>query len=212
MKKKIFKRPAGRILAVAVLAGMIIGTGMTADTLSAKTVPVKLNKTSVTIVKGCNTGLRLTGSSKSVKWSSSNKKVAAVSAGGTVKGKSPGKATVTAKVKQKKYKCRVTVTAYPADDHLAGTYKVVKIREGKKTSRDTKEYHVQNEKLKLCRDHTFLYNGNEGKWKNQYGFVKLYGDDTEDYMILEYDKGYLIETYYGDGGKIPGVSFYFQKK
>lgn len=50
---------------------------------------------------------------KKVKWSSSNKKVAAVSNAGVVIGKKAGKATITAKVGSKKYKCKLTVNKIP---------------------------------------------------------------------------------------------------
>lgn len=47
--------------------------------------------------------------SKTVKWSSSNKSVATVSKKGVVKGKKPGKVKITASVGKKKYKCTVIV-------------------------------------------------------------------------------------------------------
>lgn len=50
---------------------------------------------------------------KKVKWSSSNKKVAAVSNAGVVIGKKAGKATITAKVGSKKYNCKLTVNKIP---------------------------------------------------------------------------------------------------
>lgn len=48
-------------------------------------------------------------SDKKISWRSSNKKVAAVTAGGTVKAVKSGTATITAKYKGKTYRCRVTV-------------------------------------------------------------------------------------------------------
>lgn len=49
------------------------------------------------------------GTKKKVKWSSSKKKVATVSAKGKVKAKKKGKTTIIAKVGKKKYKCKITV-------------------------------------------------------------------------------------------------------
>lgn len=46
---------------------------------------------------------------KKVKWSSSNRMVAVVSKKGKVTGKKAGKATITAKIGKKKYKCKVVV-------------------------------------------------------------------------------------------------------
>lgn len=70
---------------------------------------VKLNKTKMTLYIGKPQTLKITGTSKTVTWSSSDKNVATVSKKGKVTGKSTGKATITAKVGKKKYKCSVTV-------------------------------------------------------------------------------------------------------
>ena len=51
----------------------------------------------------------MNGTSKKVTWSSSNKKVAAVSTKGKVTAKKKGTAIITAKVSGKKYKCKITV-------------------------------------------------------------------------------------------------------
>lgn len=48
---------------------------------------------------------------KSVKWSSSDKKVLTVSSKGVIKAKKSGKAKVTTRYKGKKYRCSVTVSA-----------------------------------------------------------------------------------------------------
>ncbi len=72
---------------------------------------VKLNKTKLSMNVGKTASLKLKNNKKKVKWSSSNKKVAKVSAKGKVKGLKKGKATITAKVGKKKYKCKVTVKA-----------------------------------------------------------------------------------------------------
>jgi len=71
----------------------------------------KLNKTKITLYAGKSVSLKVKNNRKKVKWSSSNKKVAKVSSKGKVKGIKKGKATVTAKVGKKKYKCKVTVKA-----------------------------------------------------------------------------------------------------
>ena len=51
----------------------------------------------------------LIGYSGTVKWSSSDKKIATVSSSGVIKGVKKGKATITAKAGKKTYKCVVTV-------------------------------------------------------------------------------------------------------
>lgn len=70
---------------------------------------VKLNKVKVTLRVGKTVTLKLKNNKKKVKWSSSNKKIATVTQKGKVKAKKAGKATITAKVGKKKYKCKVIV-------------------------------------------------------------------------------------------------------
>lgn len=69
---------------------------------------LSLNKTKVSLTPGQNTVLKL-DTSKKIKWSSSNKKVASVTSKGKVTAKQAGKATITASVGKKKYTCVVTV-------------------------------------------------------------------------------------------------------
>ena len=77
---------------------------------------VRLNKTKLTLKKGKKYQLKLKNYKKTVKWSSSNKKVATVTKKGKVTAKKAGKATITAKAGRKKYTCRVTVKEEKAPD------------------------------------------------------------------------------------------------
>lgn len=70
---------------------------------------IKLNKTKLTLNEGKTYTLKLTGTTKTVKWSTSNKEVATVSSKGVVKAVKHGTAIITAKVSNKKYECKVTV-------------------------------------------------------------------------------------------------------
>lgn len=98
----------------------VVAIAMTAimmpNTVEAVT-KAKLNKKKVTLTitnskKNPKTTLKVKGVSKKVakkaKWSTSNKKVATVKKG-KVTAKKAGKATITCKVKGKKYTCRVMV-------------------------------------------------------------------------------------------------------
>ncbi|MFQ9515153.1 MAG: Ig-like domain-containing protein [Eubacterium sp.] len=69
-----------------------------------------LNYSWITLNAGSSMKLKVKGTSKKVKWKSSNKKIAKVNKKGKVTGKKAGKCTITAKVKGKKLKCKVTVT------------------------------------------------------------------------------------------------------
>ncbi len=76
----------------------------------SKKKKVALNKTSYQLTVGKTVKLKLKNSkAKNVKWSSNNKKVAKVSKNGLVKALKKGKATITAKYKGKKYKCKIRV-------------------------------------------------------------------------------------------------------
>lgn len=77
----------------------------------AKTTKVKLNKTSATLKEGKTLQLKLKGTSKKAKWTSSKKSVATVNSKGKVTAKGKGTATITAKVGSKKYTCKVKVNA-----------------------------------------------------------------------------------------------------
>lgn len=70
---------------------------------------IKLNKTSLTLNEGSTYSLKLSGTTKTIKWSTSNKAIATVSTKGTVKGIKAGTATITATVSSKKYNCKVTI-------------------------------------------------------------------------------------------------------
>lgn len=70
---------------------------------------VKISKKSIFLMKGESCKLKVTGTKKKVKWSSSNKNVATVSSNGKVTAKKEGLVTITAKISNKKYKCKVEV-------------------------------------------------------------------------------------------------------
>ncbi len=76
--------------------------------VEAKT-KIKLNKTKITLVKGKSTTLKVIGTKKKAKWSTSNKKIAIVNSKGKVTAKKKGTVTITAKIGSKKYKCKIIV-------------------------------------------------------------------------------------------------------
>ncbi len=71
----------------------------------------KISKKKVTLLTGQKVTLKVTGTKKTVTWSSSKKSVATVTKKGKVTAKKKGTATITAKVGSKKLKCKVTVQA-----------------------------------------------------------------------------------------------------
>ena len=93
------------IIAFVLAIGLIIST----PNFYAAAASPKLNKKAVTVTIGNTAELFVKNTTKTVKWSSSNKAVAKVDADGEVTAKKAGKAKITAKVGKKKYKCNVTV-------------------------------------------------------------------------------------------------------
>ena len=74
----------------------------------------KLSSTKKTVTAGTSFTLKLNGTKQTVKWYTSNKKIATVSKTGVVKTLRAGSVKITAKVGGKSYVCRVTVKAKPA--------------------------------------------------------------------------------------------------
>lgn len=89
--------------------GKTIYASKMSNTIYVKTGDVQLNIKSATMPVGDSTKLYVDGTTKKVTWSTSDKSVATVSSKGTVKAVKAGKATITAKVGDKKYTCRITV-------------------------------------------------------------------------------------------------------
>ena len=98
------------------VTGVSKGTANITATLGKKTYKCKvtveapkISLTKKTIDAGEKFTIKLNGTTKSVKWTTSNKKVATVSQNGVVKGIAKGTANIIATVGGKKYVCKVTV-------------------------------------------------------------------------------------------------------
>lgn len=89
---------------------------------NVQTKTIRLNYSWINMTEGYSMKLKVRGTKKKVKWSSSNKKVVTVNKKGKVSGKKAGKATITAKVGKKKLKCRVTVTKIPKKKETTVSY------------------------------------------------------------------------------------------
>ncbi len=70
---------------------------------------IRLSSKSFTLAVNHYKTLHVYGTSKTVKWTSSNKSIAAVSSGGRVTAKAPGTVTITASVSGKRLSAKVTV-------------------------------------------------------------------------------------------------------
>ena len=103
--RRIFKRTMLVVLVMLTICVGIIGNTVDSSAYSYNI----LSDTKVTLIKGESKKIKLLWHEDNVvKWSSSNKKVATVKKGKIV-AKKKGKATITAKVENRKYECKVTV-------------------------------------------------------------------------------------------------------
>ncbi len=114
-----------KVLTAILCASMILtgkvtvspGSYSAIETQAAtKKSKIKLNKKKLILYEGDTYTLKVKGTKAKVKWSSSDKDVAKVSKKGIVTAIKEGSCTVTAKVKNKKYKCQVTVYSDKDDD------------------------------------------------------------------------------------------------
>lgn len=80
---------------------------------------IRLNKKSVTLLKGKKVKLKVRGTKKKVTWKSKKKKIATVSKKGVVTARKAGKVNIIAKVAGKKLVCKVKVKTRPVkiDDY-----------------------------------------------------------------------------------------------
>lgn len=101
-------RKGNRVLAVLMAVLLLAGNLYAADGTEAK-AKIQLNKKKISLRVGKTYKLKVKGTKKKVKWTSSNKKVATVSKKGVVKAVKKGTARITAKVAKKKLHCKVTV-------------------------------------------------------------------------------------------------------
>lgn len=100
------------------LAAAIVTAPLTAVPIKAQAAAPKLNKTSAVMTVGKKMTLKVQNVKKgtSVKWSSTKKAVATVSAKGVVAAKTEGKTTIKAVVNKKTLNCKITVKAKAADN------------------------------------------------------------------------------------------------
>lgn len=97
---------------------------------AVKVTKLRMNKTSVDLLKGKTVQLKVTvtpsnATNKAVTWTSSNKKIATVTSNGLVKAVGTGTVTITAKAKDgsgKKVTCRINVYADSVESYVARIY------------------------------------------------------------------------------------------
>lgn len=109
---KFIKKLYITIIMIVFLSGfnilMIPEHEVLTSSVQAASIKINTKKKTLKVKQTCT--LKISGTKKKVKWTSSNKKVATVSSKGKVTAKKKGTATITAKVGNKKYTCKITVT------------------------------------------------------------------------------------------------------
>ncbi len=104
-------RPAKKILAIVLV--LVLSISIIPTSVSAATkIKITRYQKNITVYVGENECLPIDWTIKGnikIKWSSSNKKVVKVNKYGWIKGKKPGKATITLKLGKKKVKFKVKV-------------------------------------------------------------------------------------------------------
>lgn len=118
MKKKTFKK---YLFLLTIIISMIF-SNLSVYAASPK-ASLKISKSTLVMSKGKSTKLKVTknGIRGTVKWKSSNKKIATVSKSGTVTSKGYGSCTITASVGKYSAKCKITVKK-PTINPAIGTY------------------------------------------------------------------------------------------
>ncbi len=94
---------------VCLLAFSPITTNISPFVITSQASAIKLNKKSATLEIGSCVQLKIVGSKKKAKWSTTNKDIATVTSKGKVKAQSVGKCFIKAKVGKTTYKCKITV-------------------------------------------------------------------------------------------------------
>ena len=107
MKMKKLIKAAAFAVCLTMIAP-VVAPSVGIETVEAAT-KVKLNCTKKTVKTDSEFKLKVLGTKKKVKWSTSNPYIAVVKSDGTVLTDGAGKCVITAKVNGKKYKCNVTV-------------------------------------------------------------------------------------------------------
>jgi hypothetical protein len=100
------------IITAMLVGGLFVGFAADVGGVLAASKP-KINAKSVSLNVGKSLQLKVTGTKSKVKWSSSSKKVATVTASGKITAKKKGTVIIKAKVKGKTLRCKVTVKIPP---------------------------------------------------------------------------------------------------
>jgi hypothetical protein len=205
---KLLKRMLIALLvACSVILVAPVVTPLFSDTYTVEAASIKLNKTSITLGVGSTYKLKVKGTSKKVTWSSSDKSIAKVNSKGKVTAVKKGTVTITAKVGNKKYKCKVKVNKTPKLE-----YKVTSAKQDERYYViEGKVYNKTNTAIDSALIKFDLYDGSKNKittatdsiiWIDAAGTWKFkitsyVGDKT----VKSYKNSYLKGSYFSASTK-----------
>jgi len=115
MNKSIIRKISSILLVCALIFSNLI---VVTPIMASATGKVSINKKTASIKVRSSVHLKLNNASGTIKWKSSNSKVAKVSESGIVTGIKAGTARITAKTNGKSYSCKVTVK-YPSIEYIS---------------------------------------------------------------------------------------------
>lgn len=141
------KKELGKSLFVTAMF-LILCCMMLFPSADVNAATVKLSATSVTLNVGQSKTIKVKGTSKKPKWSSSKKSVAKINSAGKITAVGQGTATITAKVGKKSYKCKVLVYHQTSSGNAAVDKKVRSI-----ISKEIKPGMTDAEKVKAIHDY-----------------------------------------------------------
>lgn len=118
------------------------------QTVEAATI--KISRTSLSLEQGKAYRLKVTGTNKKVTWKSSNSQVATVGSKGKVTAKKAGMTSITAKVGNQTYTCKVTVFRFSVSSTSVTVNKTGSVTVTSKNN-GTVRYHIGNPDIISCK-------------------------------------------------------------
>jgi hypothetical protein len=165
---------------------------------------VKPNTTNISVRVGQMYQLKITGSSETPVWTSSNKKIVTVDSNGKIKGVKEGEATITSKVSEISYTTKIKVVKKITDEDffygeyffdgslyaITGSFFIddVKGKEGYFTSYDTSSNNTEPS-LESTMRHISV-GDKSSKVLNAYGYAKYIKYSSKDFIHKYVAKNY----------------------
>ncbi|MFT4143507.1 MAG: Ig-like domain-containing protein [Mobilitalea sp.] len=166
-----------------------------------ETQKIKLSSTSSFLAKGETTKLKVVGTTKTVKWTSTDKDVATVSSSGKVSAVDYGTTYIKATLDKKTYKCKVVVVD-PDDINFKQLHDVIVVN-GKPVSLNPSSYDYSATEMKKIPI-TYKVSGNSGVKVSTTGNVTA--TKAGSFKITAYLGSKKLETFSMDAQEYTGFT------